>query len=176
MLRENSRILHIAPEFALRKLIKRTPNVEYIMADSAPTRRDMVKLDVTHIGYPDNTFGAIICNHVLEHVIEDRMAMRELIRVWKPGGWTILQVPIDNSREMTLEDSTVVSPEDRDCVFGHRGHVRWYGTDYPDRLSEAGFRVTADDYVRTLTPKLVERYWLNVDETVFARWKEKNAA
>ena len=176
MLRENSIILHIAPESALRKLIKRVPNVEYIMSQLAPTRWDMVKLDVTHIVYPDDMFDAIICNHVLQHVIEDRKAMKELIRVLKPGGWAILQVPIDNSREMTFEDSTIVSPQDRDRVFGQWDHVRRYGTDYPDRLSEAGFRVTADDYVRTLTPELVERYRLNVDETIFTCWKEKNAA
>ena len=136
----------------------------------------MVKLDVTHIVYPDDMFDAIICIYVLQCVIEDRKAMKELIRVLKPGGWAILQVPIDNSREMTFEDSTIVSPEDRDRVFGQWDHVRRYGTDYPDRLSEAGFRVTADDYVRTLTPELVERYRLNVDETIFTCWKEKNAA
>lgn len=42
-------------------------NVEYLTADiESPVA--MIKLDITDIQYPDYSFDAIICSHVLEHV------------------------------------------------------------------------------------------------------------
>src|SRR5262249_12426105 len=78
--------------------------------------------------------------HVLEHVPDDRRAMREFYRVLKPGGWAILLVPI--TVERTFEDPAVVDPAERLRLFGQEDHVRRYGPDYGDRLSEAGFAVS----------------------------------
>ena len=44
---------------------------------------------------PDESFDVIYCSHVLEHVPDDRKAMREFPRVLKRGGWAILLVPIN---------------------------------------------------------------------------------
>ena len=63
----------------------------------------MVKMDITNILYEDNTFDSIWCNHVLEHVVDDQKAMRELLRVPKPGGWAILQVPILREKLLKIQ-------------------------------------------------------------------------
>ena len=68
-------------------------NLDYISAD-LESHLAVVKVDITNILYEDNSFDVILCSHVLEHVIDDQKAMRELFRVLKPGGWAILQVPI----------------------------------------------------------------------------------
>ena len=96
----------------------------------------------------------VIANHVLEHVEDDRKCMRELYRVLTPGGWAILQVPIDYSLERTYEDASIVAPEEREKHFRQKDHLRLYGRDYPQRLAEAGFEVKEDDYVRTIDPGL----------------------
>ena len=46
----------------------------------------MVRMDICDIPYRDNTFDVIYCSHVLEHVPDDRKAMREFLRVLKVGG------------------------------------------------------------------------------------------
>jgi len=153
----HKKMLHVAPEPQLSRLFRRAPGVEYVSADlQAPNA--MVKMDIRDIPYPDNTFDVIYCSHVLEHVPEDRRAMREFYRVLKPGGWAILQVPITGAA--TLEDPTATSPEQRETVFGQRDHVRTYGADYGDRLRDAGFCVAADGFARELGDRKIRRYGL----------------
>ena len=108
-------------------------------------------------------FDAVICNHVLEHVPDDRAAMRELRRILRPGGIAVLMVPFRPDRQ-TYEDPTIVDPEQRTAVFGQFDHVRLYGSDYLDRLREAGFEVDGDLYWKSLDEDEVVRYGLQRDE------------
>jgi hypothetical protein len=133
------KMLHVAPEEWFAPRIKKRLGKGYITADLMD-RRAMVKMDVTDIKYPDETFDVIYCSHVLEHVQDDRRAMREFFRVLKRGGWAILIVPIDADK--TIEDPSIVDPAERLRVFGQEDHVRRYGPDYVDRLRDAGFAVT----------------------------------
>src|SRR4030065_713672 len=83
------------------------PNIDYVTADLDP-RNAMVQMDVSNIQYPDNSFDVIYASHVLEHIPDDRKAMRELCRVLKSDGWAILQVPIWGKE--TLEDQNIKTP------------------------------------------------------------------
>jgi SAM-dependent methyltransferase len=143
--------LHVAPEKTLAERFAALPNIEYLSADLEPGRA-MVEMDITDIRYPDDRFDVIYCSHVLEHVPDDRRAMREFLRVLKPTGWAVFLIPMKD--ELTFEDPSVTDPVERERLFSHPEHVRRYGTDFVDRLEEAGFRVrhvhqhdllTADD-------------------------------
>ncbi len=144
------RMLHVAPEPAFERRFKELLGDDYLTADLSNPRA-MVKMDVTNIGCPTETFDVIYCSHVLEHVEDDRKAMRELFRVLKKDGWAILEVPIMADR--TYEDPTITDPEDRLKVFGQHDHVRRYGPDYVDRLREAGFTVTVIKVTDMLSDK-----------------------
>ncbi len=158
------RVLHFAPERVLNKIFGQCQNIDYVSADiSSPLAK--VKMDITDIAALDNSFDAILCIHVLEHVVEDQKAMRELFRVLKPGGWAILQVPV--LREKTFEDPTVVLPEDRERIFGQKDHVRIYGRDYSERLEKAGFAVRVDSYSRSLGQSQVKKYCLFASEDTY---------
>ena len=139
------KLLHIAPEIGLNSVLKKYPNIDYLTADLQLTSDAgvdvMVQMDITDIDYPDNSFDVIICNHVLEHIIEDRKAMGELYRVLKPGGWSILQVPRSLSLNKTYEDFSVNTPEEKEKAFGQYNHVRIYGRDYADKLMDSGFNI-----------------------------------
>jgi ubiquinone/menaquinone biosynthesis C-methylase UbiE len=43
--------------------------------------------------YPDASFDGVSCIALLEHVVDDRRAMAEILRVLKPGGRAFLAVP-----------------------------------------------------------------------------------
>jgi len=135
-------ILHVAPEAQLRKWIKSMSVHSYICGDLYPQDREMIKLDVTDIHFEDHTFDIILCSHVLEHVPDDRKAMRELFRVLKPNGFAIVNVPIALNINQTYEDFPIMDPAERLKHFGQEDYVRIYAKrDFADRLREAGFTV-----------------------------------
>ena len=114
-------------------------------------------MDVHDIPFEDNSFDVIMCNHVLEHVQDDKKVIKEFFRVIKKGGCGIFQVPIDSNRKETLDDPSITNPKDREKHYWQDDHVRLYGLDYGNIL-RSGFEVIEDDYINTLDPKLVERY------------------
>ncbi len=121
-------MLHIAPEYALRRRLARTGGLLYITGDINPTVADF-ELDVMALPFDAASFDYLICNHVLEHVEDDRRAMAEVHRVLKPGGWAILMCPVDGRRATTLEDPTAVTPAERHRLYGQSDHLRLYGRD-----------------------------------------------
>jgi SAM-dependent methyltransferase len=137
---KQTKVLHVAPEPRLSEILRDQPTIKYLTAD-LHSGEVMVKMDITTIQFPDEQFDAIICNHVLEHVADDRKAMAELYRVLRPGGWAILQVPIALALDCTYEDFSITAPAAREAAFGQHDHVRIYASDYKDRLKAAGFKV-----------------------------------
>lgn len=135
-------LLHIAPEVSLMRHFKRhyKGHTGYITADLESPLADM-HFDVQHIPMKDRSVDVVICNHLLEHVEDDAMALNELYRIMRPGGWGIMLVPEDRSRAVTFEDDTITDPKERTRLFGQYDHRRLYGRDYDDRLRRAGFEV-----------------------------------
>jgi SAM-dependent methyltransferase len=133
------KMLHIAPEPAFIKKLKKIHNLDHITADISDPNVT-IQMDITDIQFPDNTFDVIYCSHVLEHVPDDRKALKEFYRVLKNDCWALLLVPIA-PKDKTFEDPTITDPKDRERMFGQHDHIRMYGRDYIDRLKEAGFHV-----------------------------------
>lgn len=167
------RLLHFAPEAFFYKKFSVHPQIEYYPCDLFPEYynfnggAEIKKTDITNIHFEDNYFDVILCSHVLEHIPDDRRAMSELYRVIKKGGWGILQVPIDYSREKTYEDFSLTTPQERQFAFGQTDHVRWYGKDYKDRLAEANFSVIEDDFASTFSREEIFRYGLIDSELIY---------
>jgi SAM-dependent methyltransferase len=132
------RLLHVAPERCLEPRLRQRLGSRYITADLLRTDVDR-QVSVEDLPFDDGRFDAIICNHVLEHVNDDRKALSELRRVLSPDGWALLQVPLDETRHATDEDPAVTSRRARRRRFGQHDHVRTYGRDYVERLTRAGF-------------------------------------
>lgn len=131
-------VLHVAPEPIFEQKLKKRLGKTYLTADLFNPAA-MVKMDITDIHYPNDTFDVIYCSHVLEHVVDDARAMREFYRVLRGGGWAILLVPI--TADKTFDAASVTEPIERLRLFGQEDHVRRYGIDYVERLKNAGFTV-----------------------------------
>lgn len=166
------KLLHIAPEHCFIDRFEELTNLEYITADiESPLAK--VKMDIHHIPFEENTFDVVFCNHVLEHVDNDIQAMKEMLRVLKPGGWAILQSPIDPTRATTFEDPSIIDPAERERLHGQDDHMRTYGLDYGDRIKTSGFIVTESMFVKELPAELVKRYCLPSEEIVYYCEKER---
>lgn len=135
----NKTMLHIAPEKVFMSKFNDLFKENYLTAD-LHEKHVRLKMDITNIEQPDESFDYIYCSHVFEHIQDDKKAMQELRRVLKKEGWAILLVPI-MTQGNTEEDFSITSPEERMRHYGHPDHVRNYGIDYKNRLEECGWIV-----------------------------------
>jgi len=166
----NLNVLHIAPEQCFYKLFKNQKNLNYLTGDIESPLADL-HFDLHQIPLDENKFDVVFCNHVLEHVTDAKQCMNELFRVMKPGGFGIFQVPQDFSRELTYEDPTIITPEEREKHFWQYDHVRLFGLDYPNWLRDAGFTVEEYDPELNLTIDQIKRFRLMKNEVLYIAYK-----
>lgn len=163
------RLLHVSPNRQLARMIRGHTNIDYVCGALRPeafAELDAVRVDVTNIPFGDGEFDVVICNHVLEHVQDDDVAMREIFRVLAPGGFAVLHVPLALDLPATLEDPSVVDERQRRRIYGQKDHVRLYGTDYFERLERAGFMVVRDSPFRNDWSSDMAKHCLDEDEEV----------
>lgn len=136
------RLLEFAPGDALYKKLKSLPFIAYRSADLSRKTVDE-RVDMTDMAaYAGGSLDVILCSHILEHIPDDRKAMRELRRVLKPEGFAIVLVPLVVGVDETHEDPSMDTPELRWKYFGMGDHVRQYGKrDFIERLEAAGLKV-----------------------------------
>ena len=161
---EGKRILHFAPEKVILRRMLGNP-----LYETADLMQEGVthQLDITDIHLPDASYDVVMANHVLEHIPDDRKAMRELFRLLKPGGIGLFTVPINPTRHSTYENPAIVSKAERWAHFSAHDHLRYYGLDFADRLTEAGFAVETF----RMTPEEEVRYGLLRDEWLYVARK-----
>jgi SAM-dependent methyltransferase len=135
------RLIEFAPAHALHRMIKRCPFVAYRSADLMRNDVDD-RVDITNCPYADGSVDVFLCSHVLEHIEDDRQAMRELNRIVAPDGFGVVLVPLFPGVNATHEDANIVTVHQRWKYFGAGDHVRQYGKqDFIGRLAAAGFKV-----------------------------------
>lgn len=159
------RLLHVSPSYGLSRGLRSMPNIRYTGVANRERWNISARMELAAASFPDDTFDAAICNHVLEHIEDDRAAIRELYRVLKPGGWAAVSVPIHLDQK-TYEDPGITSPQERERAFGETVHVRYYGFDFADRLKEPGFQVRLYPGKDVDEPSR-RRYGLRDDENIF---------
>jgi SAM-dependent methyltransferase len=132
-------LLYVAPEKNV-DYFRQMASLNVYTSEYLPTVSADFHYDLLDIDCPDSTWDYIICHRVIEHVADDRQAMREFCRILKPGGVCILSVPIDFNRSATIEYHQA-NPLDSDHFYN-------FGTDFTSRIP-AEFAVVAYDF-RTL--------------------------
>jgi predicted SAM-dependent methyltransferase len=162
---DDLRLLHVAPKYCLSRAFIQLPNIQYLAIDLKNSYNIGSLMDISCSAISSNAIDVIVCIHVLEHIENDRQAIRELHRILKPGGWAIISVPI-RLTEPTYENPSVVSEIDRLREFGEKDHVRIYGSDFINRLKDGGFEVTLDRG-DLLDPHQMRKFGLLEDENIF---------
>jgi SAM-dependent methyltransferase len=167
---EKQRMLHIAPEYCFIERFESIETLDYITADlESPLAK--VKMDIHQIPFDAHSFDCVLCNHVIEHVENDLLAITEILRVLKPGGWAIIQVPFfEPVPEKTFEDPAITSRSQRFKMYGQEDHLRLYGKDYKQRLETCGFRVKEENFTGSLPRETVAQNAL-LPETIYVCMK-----
>ncbi len=166
-------MLHFAPQRKFLSKFSENQNIDYTPCDLNPETYEYFnidrihKVDVLNIPFEDNSFDVVICNHVLEHVDDYIVAMKELFRVMRKGGWGVFQVPIDYSLKTSYEDETIIDPKEREKAYGQWDHLRMFGCDYKDKLASVGFNVTEDNYINSFSDDEIKRFGLLKTEFIY---------
>ncbi len=135
--------LVFAPEAALLALVRQharagVETTDYLMEDV-----DHPGEDIQRLTFPDAHYGALMCNHVLEHIPDDRAALAECARVLMPGGVAVFTIPGDYDQTATryfdLPDPN--------------GHLRHYGLDVLEKMRAVFSRVEAVDMSLGTNPR-----------------------
>lgn len=159
----NLKVLHMAPEQSFYKRFRAMKNLDYTTCDLDSPIAD-VKADIQDLPFENNEFDVIFCNHVLEHVEDDKKALNELFRVMKPGGWGIFQVPIRYQLEKSFEDNSITDRKERIEKFGQYDHLRVYGMDYYETLKNVGFEVEKVNLSEKLSDEEIKKFALEKNE------------
>ena len=159
----NKKVLLLSPEKKVFNFLKTKSDI--ITGDLNPgfyrhIDSKISKIDLLSLPFADAIFDIFIGNHILEHIPDDRTAMREVYRVLKYGGKVVMQVPFSESLPNTIEQSGINSPSIQSKLFGQSDHVRIYAlSDYILRLQDTGFDVNlityselSDYYINAIQP------------------------
>ena len=136
----------MAPEPCLSGNLRRA--CRYETADLAMPGVDH-RADLTRLPFPDASYDAVLASHVLEHIRDDRRALREVRRVLRPGGFAALPVPVIG---LTSVEYPAANPHEA-------GHVRCPGSDYFNRYREVFSKVevvTSSDVSPEIQPFVYE--------------------
>lgn len=160
---DGKHILHFAPEKQLEKLMREKAGLyktaDFLAEGYAYSHIDY-NIDISAMKtIADASFDCVIACDVLEHVPDHIGAIHEVYRVLKPGGYCVFTIPQKDRLKHTYEDLSITSPKERERAFGQVDHLRIYGDDFVDMLTNGGFGVTAVD--ETFFAKdVVERFVL----------------
>lgn len=131
-------ILDFSPSRATYRKLKARLGKNYTGTDLSGDFLSDQAYDITKIECANESFDLILCYHILEHIEDDRKAMRELFRILQKGGTCLVQTPFKEGE--IYEDYSIQNPEERLRAFGQEDHVRIYSlAELKSRLEESGF-------------------------------------
>jgi predicted SAM-dependent methyltransferase len=162
---QSQKILDFSPHRSLHDFFKSIFE-NYISSDFENQFFAQKNYDITKINEADQSFDLIICFHVLEHILEDKKAIKELNRVLKNDGHLLIQVPLKKGE--TYQDNSIISKEGRLKAFGQEDHVRIYGEDsLPLILNESGFTAKPIDIVKEYNSEEKKLYGFSENEVIY---------
>lgn len=148
---KNKAVLHFAPEKAmstqLASVARKYKTADFLAEGYSDSYHHIdYNMDISDMHQlQDAAYDCVIACDVLEHVVDDKKALREVYRVLTTGGHCIFTVPQKDKLETTYEDLTVTGAKEREEKFGQADHLRIYGNDFVQMMNNAGFTTAQVD-------------------------------
>jgi predicted SAM-dependent methyltransferase len=137
------KILMFAAEYSIKKWFD-SNGYQYTNADLFDRSAD-VKVDIQKMPFSDESWSLILCNHILEHVPDYKIALKELNRILSKDGILEITIPTDRNFDTVYEDKNVIDTAERIEKFGQYDHLRIFGNNFKELLIDAGFSVEVVD-------------------------------
>jgi SAM-dependent methyltransferase len=160
-------VVHFAPEARLSTRIAQEQPARYVRCDLYPSRPDVERVDLLAMPFADESVDFVIANHVLEHVSDDVLALREIGRVLAPAGIAILQTPYSRTLRHTWQDPGIVDAVARLQAYGQEDHVRLYGQDIFARFAVGPLVADVGTHAALLPNVDADRLGVNPMEPLF---------
>lgn len=150
----NGRVLDIGSGIGEQTRLINSFGASSIGLDLEPSGKDSIRGTAVKIPFKDGSFGVVICMRTLQHIREDKIALREMRRVMRPGGYLIMAVA--NTRSYTM-----ISLKTKGKWRGReRIPYEWYRTyteeEVNNLLRSEGFEIIESDVVG-FAPEILHR-------------------
>ena len=122
-----------------------------------------IVIDITDDNIELNNFDIIIMWHVLEHIEEDKKAVKNVFNMLNSGGIFLFSVPIYPPGNIKTYIPKFSNIDEKTAQTGHPDHFICCGEDYPDRFSDIGFKTLETYSVRDFNEDIISKYNLNTD-------------
>ncbi len=109
------------------------------------SRGTFLRGSATVLPFADNSFDLVTCAHVIEHLVDGRPCVNELLRVCRPGGVVYIETPSPRSAYVPFFNTFWDDPT----------HVRPYSRTGLERLLEAAGAENVESGVKHSLPAVV---------------------
>ena len=160
----DSKIIHFSPESSLENNFFRKKFINYTTADIVIGKCD-VDIDLQNFEYKEKNFDLVICNHVLEHIEDDMIAIKNIYSILKPGGFALLQVPLSTLIDKDFKKNEFNTKKEKLNLYGQVDHVRIFSEkNYLKKIEQNGFILAIDEMFQE--KKILPSHGLNNSEKV----------
>jgi predicted SAM-dependent methyltransferase len=136
-------ILVFAPELVLLNQLQSLQPGQILTTDFYHAGVDFPGEDIQNMSFEQDSFALMMCNHVLEHILDDVKALHECARVLMPRGVALFTIPGDFRVQSTWYFDRPDS----------NGHYRHYGMDVIQKMRSAFQKVDPIDMGMNLPSK-----------------------
>ena len=141
IINKKSKILHFSPEQNLRNYFINSKFENYSTSDFL-SKNNNLQIDLEKEFKIDKKFDLIICNHVLEHIRNDDIALKNIFSYLEKKGCAILQTPYSKIINEDYINPTVKTDKDRLNFYGQEDHVRIYSKkSLIQKIKKTGFEI-----------------------------------
>lgn len=171
--KNKNKFLYFEPEKAILKNLKRhdidldLQNLRYL--------NSLAKMEHDH-KVKGGQYDVVILPHVVQYVYNDVVALEDVKRVLRPGGFVLIMTIVHPNMDRTYENINSDDDKERLSKYYEDGVKRIYGANINKHLAKAGFEVEIIDYVDQLGKSARDYYRLGngAREIIFKCIKPSN--